>query len=159
MRRIAEIEAVTNHDMIAFTTNVGEYVGEAARYIHLGLTSSDVLDTALSALMKEAGTPLDKAEAAREVLLMAEEHPIAQKRRAHSAFTPSPSPSAENAALGGRNRTQHPQDEATVETVSVVRFPAPWGPTPFDPVAHVCARLGQAGRLPPGITKGPHAST
>ncbi|MDD2444244.1 MAG: lyase family protein, partial [Desulfotomaculaceae bacterium] len=52
VRRIAEIEAVTDHDVIAFTTNVGEYVGEAAKYIHLGLTSSDVLDTALAALMK-----------------------------------------------------------------------------------------------------------
>jgi len=55
VRRIAEIEAVVDHDVIAFTTNVGEYVGEAAKYIHLGLTSSDVLDTALAALMKEAG--------------------------------------------------------------------------------------------------------
>ncbi|MDD4334764.1 MAG: lyase family protein, partial [Desulfotomaculaceae bacterium] len=55
VQRIAEIEAVTDHDVIAFTTNVGEYVGDAAKYIHLGLTSSDVLDTALAALMKEAG--------------------------------------------------------------------------------------------------------
>ena len=76
VRRIAEIEAVTNHDMIAFTTNVGEYVGEAARYIHLGLTSSDVLDTALSALMKEAGERLvTRLKQLREVLLeKAEEH-------------------------------------------------------------------------------------
>lgn len=46
--RILEIEAEVRHDMIAFLTNVNEYVGESGRYIHLGLTSSDVLDTALA---------------------------------------------------------------------------------------------------------------
>lgn len=44
--RIKEIEAVTNHDVIAFLTNVAEYVGDASKYIHKGLTSSDVKDTA-----------------------------------------------------------------------------------------------------------------
>ncbi|MCM8761613.1 MAG: adenylosuccinate lyase [Candidatus Omnitrophica bacterium] len=52
--RIKEIEAVTNHDVIAFIKNVSEYVGEDAKYIHMGLTSSDVLDTALSVQMQEA---------------------------------------------------------------------------------------------------------
>ncbi|MGQ9838425.1 MAG: adenylosuccinate lyase [Cyanobacteriota bacterium] len=46
--RVLQIEAEVKHDVIAFLTNVNEYVGEAGRYIHLGLTSSDVLDTALS---------------------------------------------------------------------------------------------------------------
>ncbi|MDR1069599.1 MAG: adenylosuccinate lyase [Gracilibacteraceae bacterium] len=46
--RVREIEKTTNHDVLAFTTNVAEYVGEDAKYIHLGLTSSDVLDTALA---------------------------------------------------------------------------------------------------------------
>lgn len=47
-KRILEIEAEVRHDVIAFLTNVNEYVGDAGRYIHLGLTSSDVLDTALA---------------------------------------------------------------------------------------------------------------
>ena len=47
LERIKEIEAVTNHDVIAFLTNVDEYVGDASKYIHKGLTSSDVKDTAL----------------------------------------------------------------------------------------------------------------
>jgi adenylosuccinate lyase len=47
-QRVLEIEAEVRHDVIAFLTNVNEYVGDAGRYIHLGLTSSDVLDTALS---------------------------------------------------------------------------------------------------------------
>jgi adenylosuccinate lyase len=46
--RILEIEATVKHDVIAFLTNVNEHVGDAGRYIHLGMTSSDVLDTALS---------------------------------------------------------------------------------------------------------------
>jgi len=49
--RILEIEAEVRHDMIAFLTNVNEYVGDAGRYIHLGLTSSDILDTALALQM------------------------------------------------------------------------------------------------------------
>lgn len=47
-KRVLEIEAEVRHDIIAFLTNVNEYVGNAGRYIHLGLTSSDVLDTALA---------------------------------------------------------------------------------------------------------------
>ncbi len=47
-QRVLEIEAEVRHDVIAFLTNVNEYVGDVGRYIHLGLTSSDVLDTALA---------------------------------------------------------------------------------------------------------------
>ena len=47
-KRILEIEAEVRHDVIAFLTNLNEYVGDAGRYIHLGMTSSDMLDTALS---------------------------------------------------------------------------------------------------------------
>jgi len=53
--RILEIEAEVHHDVIAFLTNVAEYVGEPARFIHYGMTSSDVLDTALAMQMKQAG--------------------------------------------------------------------------------------------------------
>ncbi|NOQ96524.1 MAG: adenylosuccinate lyase [Desulfobacterales bacterium] len=52
--RIQEIEEEVKHDMIAFLTNVEEYVGPDARFIHLGLTSSDILDTALALQLKEA---------------------------------------------------------------------------------------------------------
>jgi adenylosuccinate lyase len=53
--RIEEIEQEVRHDVIAFLTSVAENVGEEARYIHLGMTSSDVLDTALALRLKEAG--------------------------------------------------------------------------------------------------------
>ncbi|MEW6440711.1 MAG: adenylosuccinate lyase [bacterium] len=52
--RIEEIEKVTNHDVIAFLTAVGESVGGEARYLHLGMTSSDVLDTALAVQLRDA---------------------------------------------------------------------------------------------------------
>lgn len=53
--KINEIEEVVKHDVIAFLTNVAGYVGEDSRFIHYGMTSSDVLDTSLSVQMKEAG--------------------------------------------------------------------------------------------------------
>jgi adenylosuccinate lyase len=52
--RIDEIEREVKHDVIAFLTNVGEYVGPESRYIHLGMTSSDVLDTCLAVQMKQS---------------------------------------------------------------------------------------------------------
>ncbi|HOM99025.1 MAG TPA: adenylosuccinate lyase [Acidobacteriota bacterium] len=54
VERIREIEAVTRHDVIAFTTAVAEKVGPESRYIHLGLTSTDVVDTAQALLVREA---------------------------------------------------------------------------------------------------------
>ena len=56
IRRIEEIEATTKHDIIAFVSAVAENVGEAGRYIHLGVTSSDVLDTALAILLRDAAS-------------------------------------------------------------------------------------------------------
>ena len=52
--RIAEIEEVTKHDMIAFLTNLAEHVGEDARFVHQGMTSSDVLDTCLAVQLSQA---------------------------------------------------------------------------------------------------------
>ncbi len=54
VKRIGEIERTTNHDVIAFLTSVAENVGPASRHIHEGLTSSDVVDTALAVQMKQA---------------------------------------------------------------------------------------------------------
>ena len=55
VERIEAIEAETRHDVIAFLTSVAEFVGPDSRYIHLGLTSSDVLDTSMACLLKYAG--------------------------------------------------------------------------------------------------------
>ena len=56
--RIREIEAVTQHDVIAFVSSVAEKIGEAGRYVHLGLTSSDVIDTASSLQLCQAAEVL-----------------------------------------------------------------------------------------------------
>ena len=54
VERINEIEKTTDHDVIAFTTNVAESIGEASRFVHYGLTSSDVVDTANALLLRDA---------------------------------------------------------------------------------------------------------
>ena len=58
--RILEIEAEVKHDVIAFLSNVAEHVGPASRFIHQGLTSSDLLDTALALQLSDAGTLIGK---------------------------------------------------------------------------------------------------
>ncbi|GAB4354416.1 MAG: adenylosuccinate lyase [Cyanophyceae cyanobacterium] len=75
-QRVLEIEAEVHHDMIAFLTNVNEYVGDAGRYIHLGLTSSDVLDTALALqLVSSLDILLNRTEALIQALrYQAQEH-------------------------------------------------------------------------------------
>jgi len=58
--RINEIEKTTNHDVIAFTTNLAESIGEASRFVHYGLTSSDVVDTANALLLRDSADILLK---------------------------------------------------------------------------------------------------
>jgi adenylosuccinate lyase len=88
VKRIDEIEQVTKHDVIAFTTCVGEYVGEDSRYIHWGLTSSDILDTSFSMLLKESSEVLlrdtdeflavikDKAYQYKDMVMIGRSHGI-----------------------------------------------------------------------------------
>src|SRR6195952_1579178 len=54
VERISEIEKTTDHDVIAFTTNLAENIGDASRFVHYGLTSSDVVDTANALLLRES---------------------------------------------------------------------------------------------------------
>lgn len=71
VKRILEIEEQTKHDVIAFVSNVAENVGEMGRYVHFGLTSSDVLDTALSLQIAQAGRLILKGvDALKEALLL-----------------------------------------------------------------------------------------
>jgi len=74
--RILEIEKDVKHDVIAFLTNVNEHVGDAGRFIHLGMTSSDVLDTALALRLKKSGVIL-----ARELELL--EQAIFEQAKKH----------------------------------------------------------------------------
>ena len=74
--RIKEIEKEVKHDVIAFLTNINEYVGDSGRYIHVGMTSSDVLDTGLSLQLKDSCELLleeiEKLE--NEIRLLARKH-------------------------------------------------------------------------------------
>src|SRR5687767_5558348 len=74
VERISEIEKTTDHDVIAFTTNLAENIGPSSRFVHYGLTSSDVVDTANALLLKES---CDILLAKTETLL------AVLKRRAH----------------------------------------------------------------------------
>ena len=78
VKRIKEIEETTNHDVVAFIKNVSESVGEDAKYFHFGLTSSDVLDTALSVMMVEAADLLIKGS--RELLEALKEKALKYKK-------------------------------------------------------------------------------
>src|SRR5438445_12974799 len=60
MERMQEIEQETHHDVISFLRSIQEQLGPEGRFIHLGLTSSDVLDTALAVQLKEAGIVLSE---------------------------------------------------------------------------------------------------
>ena len=146
--RIEEIEAVTHHDVIAFLTNVAEHVGEASRYVHLGMTSSDILDTGLAMAMKEAGgLLLDEIDRMREIL---------RRRALEFKDTPCIGRShgihAEPTTFGlklllwyeemGRNRARL---ERAVETVSVGQISGAVGTLAHvDPRVeeYVCEKLG-----------------
>jgi adenylosuccinate lyase len=55
IKRIDEIEKVVKHDVIAFLTSVADYIGDDSRFLHVGMTSSDVLDTSFAMLLRESG--------------------------------------------------------------------------------------------------------
>ncbi len=86
--RVNEIEKETKHDVIAFLTNVGEYIGSLSRYLHYGLTSSDILDTSLALLLKEASDLIlqdidqllavlkEKAHQYKETLMIGRSHGV-----------------------------------------------------------------------------------
>ncbi len=76
VERILHLEKETKHDVIAFLANVAEYVGPDSRFIHLGLTSSDILDTSFALLLKEAMTMIigDTNELMEVIEERAQEH-------------------------------------------------------------------------------------
>ncbi len=88
LKRIKEIERTVQHDVIAFLTNLAEYVGPAGRYVHFGLTSSDILDTALALQLDEASRILiqdvkkliaalrTKAKKYRDLLMVGRTHGV-----------------------------------------------------------------------------------
>ncbi len=126
VKRINKIEATVDHDVIAFLTSVAEFVGPESKYIHYGMTSSDVLDTSLALQLKQSSALIDKklAAALAEIKKLAKRHrmtPIIG--RTHGVF-------AEPTSLGlkfamwyselerGRERFKAAAKEAAVGKIS-----------------------------------------
>jgi len=148
VERIDEIEAATRHDVIAFVSCVAEHVGDDARFIHMGLTSSDVLDTAYALLLKESGEVLvDDIRAFLDVL----------KRRAYEfKDTPAMGRShgihAEPITFGLKFALWHAEMERNLERMKRANEVVSYGKVsgavgtfanvPPEVETHVCKRLG-----------------
>lgn len=147
-RRIEEIEQTVKHDVIAFLTNVGEYVGAEARFIHLGMTSSDILDTGLSLQMKQAGELLVKdLEQLGEVLSRRakEFKDAAMVGRTHGIHAEPTTFGLKLALWYDENKRNIRRMRCAVETVSVGQISGAVGTYEhLDPSVerYVCSRLG-----------------
>jgi len=120
--RINEIEAEVNHDMIAFLTSVGEFVGEPAKYLHFGMTSSDVLDTALSLQIKRASVLIDKKLKAvlRQIKSLAKKHQMTPCiGRTHGILAEPITLGLKFAVWYAELRRRHEHFARAVETVTV----------------------------------------
>ena len=146
--RIKEIENITHHDLIAFTTSVAEYVGPDSRYIHWGLTSTDVIDTARGLQLKQASEKIlaaiddlrtaikERAMEHRKTLMMGRTHGV------HAEVTTFGMKLAVWYDEMGRNRARM---ERAAETVSVGKISGAVGTfAHLDPdvEATVCERMG-----------------
>lgn len=146
--RIKEIENITHHDLIAFTTNVAEYVGPDSRYIHWGLTSTDVVDTARGLQLKQASEKIlaaidelrtvigEKAQQYRKTLIMGRTHGV------HAEVTTF---GLKLAVWYDEMRRNRERMQRAAETVSVGKLSGAVGTfAHLDPdvEASVCERMG-----------------
>ncbi|MFZ5642092.1 MAG: adenylosuccinate lyase [Bacillota bacterium] len=148
VERVDEIEAVTNHDVIAFLTCVAEYVGDDSKYIHMGLTSSDVLDTALAGQMKEAGELiLEKLKELRTALLerAAEHRNTIMMGRTHGVHAEPITFGLKLLLWTSETERNIERMERALEAVSVGKISGAVGTyANINPhiEAHVCKRMG-----------------
>src|SRR3954467_7424896 len=146
--RIEEIEQITQHDVIAFTTAVAEKVGAAARWLHFGLTSSDVVDTAQALQMREACDLIlkDISTLLEAVRLRAEEHRRTPMiGRTHGVHAEPMTFGLKLALWYAELQRDHERVQRAREVVSVGKISGAVGTfAHLDPSieASVCARLG-----------------
>jgi adenylosuccinate lyase len=146
--RIEEIEQVTQHDVIAFTTAVAEKVGPAARWLHFGLTSSDVVDTAQALQMREACDLIlkDISTLLEAVRLRAEEHRRTPMiGRTHGVHAEPMTFGLKLALWYAELQRDHERVQRAREVVSVGKISGAVGTfAHLDPSieSSVCARLG-----------------
>src|SRR5438270_10908718 len=148
VERINEIEKTTDHDVIAFTTNLAESIGDAARFFHYGLTSSDVVDTANALLLRDAcDILLEKIETLLEVLKRRafEFKHTPQIGRTHGIHAEPTSFGLTFALWYDEMRRNRARLRAARERVAVGKISGAVGAfAHLDPVVEekVCARLG-----------------
>lgn len=148
VERINEIEKTTNHDVIAFTTNLAEEIGEAARFVHYGLTSSDVVDTANALLLRDAcDLLLGRIDALTTILKKRayEFKDTPQVGRTHGVHAEPTSFGLTFALWHDEMRRNRHRLERAREAVAVGKISGAVGTFAFlDPIVEekVCARLG-----------------
>ncbi|HEV2762557.1 MAG TPA: adenylosuccinate lyase [Pyrinomonadaceae bacterium] len=148
VERINEIEKTTDHDVIAFTTALAENIGEAARFVHYGLTSSDVVDTANALLLRDAcDLLLKRLDALAEVLRRRafEFRDTPQVGRTHGVHAEPTSFGLTFALWFDETRRNRARLERAREAVAVGKISGAVGAfAHLDPEVEerVCARLG-----------------
>ncbi|WP_028316523.1 adenylosuccinate lyase [Desulfatibacillum aliphaticivorans] len=148
VERILEIEKETKHDVIAFLTNVAEYVGPDSRFVHKGMTSSDVLDTSFAWLLKKAGEMIlegvDKLLAA--IKKQAMEHKFTPMvGRSHGIHAEPITFGLKMAVLYDEVKRNRVRIEHAIETISYGQVSGAVGTfanTPPEVEALVCKKLG-----------------
>ncbi len=148
VERILEIEEETKHDVIAFLTNVAEYVGPESRHIHYGMTSSDILDTTLSYQMKAAGEIL--LANLKEFKLALKKRAIEHKKtvcvgRSHGIHAEPTTYGLKFALWYEESKRNIKRLEAAIETISVGQISGAVGT--FDHLSpkveeYVCEKMG-----------------
>ena len=148
VERIAELEKELKHDVIAFLTSVAETVGPDSRYIHMGLTSSDVGDTALCVLLKRAGGMiLEKLDALLEALKKrAHEHKLTVcMGRTHGVHAEPTTFGLKLALWYSEMKRNRRRLLTAIDTISVGAISGAVGTHAHLPTAvekHVCEKLG-----------------
>ena len=146
--RIDAIEREVNHDVIAFLTSVSEYVGEPSKYLHFGMTSSDVLDTALSLRLKRASALIDKKLQAvlRQIKTLANKYRyVACIGRTHGVVAEPTTLGLKFAVWYAELKRRHEHFQRAAETVAVGAISGAVGNyANLEPrvEAEVCRRLG-----------------
>ncbi len=146
--RIDEIEKVVKHDVIAFLTSVADYIGEDSRFLHVGMTSSDVLDTSLAMLMKESGLKI--LEGMKKLMAALKKRAYEHKDtamigRSHGIHAEPVTFGIKLALWYDEMRRNLRRMEAAVETVSYGKISGAVGTfANIDPGVeeHVCKRAG-----------------
>jgi len=145
--RVAEIEQTTDHDLAAFVDAVAEQLGPEGRWVHYGLTSSDVVDTALALQMRDAGELVLRASTARSLRSFGGRKNIGGRcaSAARTASTPSDDVRVEARRLGIRARSRRSRLRARARAVRVGQLSGTVGTyAAIDPEVEriACERLG-----------------